>query len=173
MTATILPQLIHLLRPWQHAYNNSTSLETTVTSVHLAAMLFGGGFAVAADRATLRLPAHDEAEAARHLSELHAIHRPVLLALAVLFASGVALAASDIKTYATTPVFYLKLGLVALLLANGGVLTRVEARLMRAAREGDGARAPTFWRLLRASSWCSLALWTATLVVGVALVNVS
>ena len=169
----ILPVLIQFFRPWQHLYANSTTLETTVTSLHLVALLFGGGFAVAADRVTLRLSAADEAARARQLAELHAIHRPVLIALAVLFVSGVALATSDVKTYATTPVFYIKLGLVALLLANGGVLQQAETRLRRAARQGDGARVPALWRLLRTSSWCSLALWTATLVAGVALVNVS
>ena len=164
----VVETLAHALAPWQSVYSDSKVLATGVVAVHLVALLFGGGLAVAADRATLRAirtGAAADDEARRLLAELGAVHRPVLIALAVLFVSGVLLAAADVKTYALAPVFWLKLALVALLLANGVVLERAESGLRHSA--GDAGR----WRRLRAATWASLALWTATTVVGVALTN--
>ena len=52
------------------------------------------------------------------------------------------LTAADLETFATSPVFWVKLGLVTLLLANGLVLERTESRLRGlSAREIDPRRA--------------------------------
>ncbi len=96
------------------------------------------------------------------------MHRPVLVALALLVASGVLLAAADVKTYALSWVFWLKLALFVLLLVNGAVLERAAP----GGAAGD-AGAASRWRRLRAATWASLALWTATTVVGVALTSVA
>jgi uncharacterized membrane-anchored protein len=165
-----LRQLEHALAPWQSAYSNSKVVSTSITAVHLIALLFGGGLAIAADRGTFRALRAGSAERARQLSELHSTHRPVLIALAFLFVSGVLQAAADVKTFATAPAFYIKLGLVALLVVNGAVLTLTETALGRDAALADSTRSP-LWSRLRASTYCSLALWTATLVAGVVLQN--
>jgi hypothetical protein len=167
-----LQQLEHALAPWQSAYSNSKVLSTSVTAVHLIALLFGGGFAVAADRGTLRALRAGVAERARQLGELHAAHRPVLIALSFSFASGVLQAAADVKTFATSPAFYVKLALVALLVVNGAVLTFTETALGHATVLADSARSP-LWTRLRFSTFCSIALWTSTLVAGVVLQNAS
>ena len=158
------------LKPWKDAYSNSTAISTTVVTIHIVSMLFAGGLAIAADRTTLRaLRATADVQRA-HLVELAAVHRPVLIAMAVLFASGVLLFTSDIETFATSPVFWGKMALIALLLANGAVLQRAETRL----RAGDGiADGAAIWRRLRTSTWASLTLWTATAIIGVVLANVS
>jgi hypothetical protein len=171
----VLHQLVAALEPWKSAYSNSKVIPAAVTSVHLAALLFGGGFAVAADRATLRVGRHGAPDRATQLAELRAVHKPVLLALVVLFGSGVMLAAADLETFATSPVFWVKLGLVALLLVNGVVLERTESRLRGlAAREVvPTGRVQSLWRRLRKSAVLSLVLWTATLVAGTLLVNIS
>ena len=171
----VLQQLVAALQPWQSAYSNSKVIPAAVTSVHLMALLFGGGFAVAADRATLRVGRRGATDHATQLAELRAVHKPVLVALVVLFASGVLLAAADLKTFVSSPVFWVKLGLVALLLLNGLVLERTESRLRNlSAREVVPAtRVQSLWRRLRRSAVCSLALWTATLVAGTLLVNIS
>ena len=169
---TSLRQLEHALAPWQSAYSNSKVLSTGVTTVHLVALLFGGGLAVAADRGTLRALRAGAAERTRQLGELHATHRPVLIALTFLFVSGVLQAAADVKTFATSPAFYGLLVLVALLVVNGGVLTLTESALGRTGVSTDADRSP-LWSRLRASTYCSLALWTATLIAGVVLQNAS
>jgi hypothetical protein len=128
--------------------------------------------AVAADRSTLRTGA-DLADRRRRLRELHAMHRPILIALAVVFLTGLALAAADVDTFASSPAFGIKLLLVALLLANGAVLTRTEAALRSASAEPSAGRNARPWRRLRLTSWLSLSLWAATVVAGTVLVNAS
>ena len=97
------------------------------------------------------------------------MHRPVLIALAVLFVSGVALAAADIETFATSPVFLLKLVLVTLLLTNGAVLERTE-RTLRLETATPG-REPRLWRRLRRTAYLSLFFWTCAVVAGTVLEN--
>ncbi|MDP9349822.1 MAG: hypothetical protein M3P24_11895, partial [Gemmatimonadota bacterium] len=62
--------LLRLAGPWASLYNDSPPLQTVVLFAHLAGMLVGGGFALAADRATLRAAHADAAEQERHLAEL-------------------------------------------------------------------------------------------------------
>jgi hypothetical protein len=166
---TIVTQLVHALEPWKSLYSDSKVVSSIVTGIHLVGLLFGGGLAVAADRATLRALHRPKAERTALLGELHAVHRPVLVAITALFVSGIALAAADLETFLTTPVFYLKLGLVTLLLANGWMLERTERALRRAA---PGADAETrLWHRLRTTAWLSLTLWASTVVAGTVLVN--
>ena len=169
---SIVPALVHAFAPWQSLYSNSKTTETVVTSAHLVAMLFGGGFAVAADRATLRATAQNADGRRRLLQELGTVHRPVLIALGFLFVSGVALATADVDTFAKSPAFAVKLVLVALLLGNGFVLTRTEAALRGAPASGaDQPREDRLWRRLRTTARLSLLLWTVTVVAGTVLVN--
>jgi hypothetical protein len=159
-----------LFAPWQSAYSDSTAISTTVTAVHLIGMLIGGGLAIAADRATLRISHEKPGERERHLGELRAVHRPVLIALIVLFLSGLAMMTADIKTFIASPVLWVKLALVALLVLNGVVLERTETFLRRNGQADAGPR-PDRWGRLRAAAVASIALWMATLVAGTILVN--
>jgi hypothetical protein len=88
--------------------------------------------------------------------------------------TGALLAATDLKAFASSPAFWIKLLLVALLLMNGGLLNRLETRLRATSEDPDGAAlSEVLWRRLRTVAACSIALWTATLISGVALQNVS
>jgi hypothetical protein len=156
-----LETLARLTAPWNHLYSNSKFVSTTVTTVHVVALLVAGGLAIAADRATLRADAEDAHRVAR---DIGTAHRPVLIALAILFVSGTLLAAADVETFATSPVFWVKLGLVALLLANG-------AGVVRAERAWERANSPINWVRMRRHAIVSLALWLATTVAGTVLVN--
>lgn len=153
-----------LFAPWQDLYSDSTIISTTVTALHLIGMLIGGGLAIAADRATLRIADEEPGQRERHLGELNAIHRPVLLALGLLLITGLMMVASDISTFLTSPVLWAKLTLVALLVVNGVILERTETSLRRATGEGP-------WDRLRFSARCSIALWIATLIAGTVLVS--
>lgn len=179
---TLVASLARILSPWQSLYSDSKALSTTVVAVHTVALLFGGGLAIAADRTTLRmLRARGRGpdaitEERRLLGELGAVHRPVVIALALLVISGVLLAAADVKTYALSWVFWLKLALFVLLLVNGAVLERAESGLRGAATSGGAVRTANVaarWQRLRVATWASLVLWTATTVVGVALTSVA
>jgi hypothetical protein len=138
--------------------------------VHLAALLVGGGIALASDRATLRAARGDAPARARQLAELGLTHRVVIVSLLVASASGVALFFTDVETFAVSAAFWVKMGLVALLLLNGLLMTRTESALRRAPGGGDDA-AP--WARLRTTAVASGVLWLATLLAGVALTNAS
>ena len=164
---TVVTQLATMLAPWQSLYSDSKVVSASVTGTHLLALLGSGGLALGADRSTLRaLGAGPEARS-RQLAELHAVHRPVLAALVILFLSGLLLAAADIDTFVASPVFWIKLALVALLLLNGALLAQTEGTLRR---EGEVA-GDRLWRRLRLFTWCSLALWLATTVAGTVLTS--
>ena len=153
-----------LFESWQSLYGDSAFLSIAVTALHLVGMLVGGGLALAADRVTLRVSNEQPGERERHLGELNAIHRPVLMSLALLFITGAAMVAADVATFLVSPVLWIKLTLVALLVVNGVILERTETALRRA----DGSSS---WERLRLAAYCSIGLWIATLVAGVVLLN--
>lgn len=169
----LVQRLVALAAPWNSAYSDSTAISVAVVFAHIAGLVIAGGFAVAADRSTFRAWRAGGAARAHHLAELHAVHRPVVAGLLLVNLSGVLLFLSDVKTYAASAAFGVKLLLVALLLANGLWMTRVEGTL-RADGAGPseaGARADRAWRRLRFAAAASAALWIATTFVGVVLSN--
>ena len=165
----LVERLAAVAEPWRSAYSDSAAISTAVLFTHLAALVIGAGLALAADRATLRSWRATPPERERHLAELAHTHRPVVVALGVLFVSGALLFLADVESYATSPVFYVKMGLVALLLANGFSMTRAEGALRAGAvRSGEADR---LWRRLRTSALASGTLWLATLLAGTMLAS--
>lgn len=165
-----MQQLVQALEPWQSAYSNSKVLPTVVTAVHIGALLFGGGLAVTSDRAMLRALRGGSVDRTRQLGVIQGSHRTVLTALVLMLASGLLMATADVKTFLTTPAFYVKLGFVSLLVINGAALTLVERRLHKGGQAGAD---PRLWNRLRLTCRCSILLWGATLVAGVTLANVA
>ena len=168
----MIEQLAQLFAPWHRVYGDSKVLPALTEGAHILSLLFGGGLAVAADRATLRARRRGASSRAAHLAELRDVHRPVLIALCGSFVSGVALAGADIKVFAESPAFWVKLGLVTVLLLNGAMLTRTES-LLRTPAAPSPDRVERLWKRLRVSSILSLLLWSATLLAGTVLVNVA
>ena len=166
-----LNDIEQFLAPWQSAYGDSGLLSTGIAALHLIGMLIGGGLAIAADRATLRISEEAPGQREWHLGELNSIHRPVLLAMLLLFVTGVAMIAADVKTFVTSPVLWVKLTLVALLVVNGVVLERTETALRRTGGPTPPGSSEKLWSRLRVSAICSIAVWIATLLAGVVLGN--
>jgi hypothetical protein len=83
----------------------------------------------------------------------------VVPSLAFVVATGVLMALSDRDVFFASPIYWTKLGLFVLLLANGGLLLAGE-RAFVAGRSPDAG-------LLRAGSALSLLLWLAVLFAGV------
>jgi uncharacterized membrane protein len=90
-------------------------------------------------------------------------HRTVAAGLALIAVSGVLLFAADLDTYLYSRVFWIKMGLTALLVANGGLLLSAERR----ATKGNDT-----WPALRRTTMASLTLWLLTTLTGVALPNI-
>lgn len=164
---SVVSAAVAFAAPWAHLYGNSKALATGVTFAHLSGMLVAGGFALATDRATLRFVRGNRAAEQSHLTSLHAIHRPVILALILTFVSGLLLLGADLETYLPAPVFWVKMGVILVLLGNGAVLQRAETSL----RQGT-PRPERAWRLLRGTAWLSLGLWFVAVFLGTALVSI-
>jgi hypothetical protein len=156
--ATWLTDASRLLTPWAHVYSNTTALRTTVTYLHLAGILLGGGLAIATDRASLRLSPAAAPDWRSELDRLAAVHRWVVAGLALIFASGLLMMLAEVENFATSAVFWLKMGLIALLLANGYARLRVEITLRQGSVKG--------WDWFRRTSVASLALWFLVLLAG-------
>ena len=161
-----LETMVELLKPWAKFYSKSNATQAVVVFTHVAGMLGGGGLAIAADRAMWKARKATGEVRARLLAEVEATHRPVLIGLAMIVVSGVLLTASDLQTFATSPIWWGKMVAVVVLLANGAWLQSVE-RGMRAAPATIDAR----WPKLGLSSRLSYLLWFAVALGGVLLKN--
>ena len=153
-----------LLQTWGSFYANHAAIRTLVTFVHVGALMLGGGLAITADRALLATGPDDDGARRTQLESLDGTHRVVVASLALITVSGLLLFASDFETFLYSRFFWIKMGLVGLLLVNGLVLWRIERRALSG---DDGA-----WRLLRVTAIASLTLWFLTTLGGVALPNI-
>lgn len=157
--------LVRFVEPWSQLYGDSVLIATLVLFGHIAALVFAGGLAVTLDRGTLRAVRGTPEVRARQLDELALAHRLIVAGLALSFFTGVLLFAADVETYFSSWIYWTKMTLIALLLINGFIMTRIEQRI----RSSSGS-APV-WRRLRWTAIASLVLWFAIAFAGVALVN--
>jgi uncharacterized membrane protein len=157
--------LARLAEPWNALYSDSKVVSSAVVFLHLVPLLLAGGAALSADRATLRAARDGAEERTRQLRELARAHGLVLGGLALSFVSGVLLFLADVDEYLGSPIFWVKLAFVGLLLVNGFMMTRTERSL---ASGGDEA---TLWVRLRTISLLSQFLWISTTLVGVVLMS--
>jgi len=156
--------LVRLFEPWSQLYGESTPIATLVVFGHVAALVFAGGLAVTLDRATLRAFREGGAAREHQLRQLAASHRVVVTGLGVSAVTGLLLLAADFEAIFESPIFWTKLVLIGVLLANGYGIVRAE-RQVRAG--GPGAEAG--WSALRRTAIASLVLWFLVAFVGVAL----
>lgn len=158
----VIAAMTTVMHRWANLYSDSKGISGVTTFVHLGGMLLGGGFAIATDRLTLRAYEAGPTIRQQQLAEIHAVHGPVLVGLVLMFASGGLMLAADFSNLATSPVFWAKAALIALLLLNGGVMQQAESRLRNGVR-GPGA---IYWDRLRFTSMASLTLWFAVALAG-------
>jgi hypothetical protein len=172
--ASLLQPIEAAAKPWAALYSDSRAISSTVTFFHLAGLLFAGGIAVASDRATFRALRGTDEDRNRLLVDLGNAHAWVLAGLSVIFASGLLLALSDVKTFGPSPIYWTKMSLVVLLLINGSLLQHTEQKL-RAGNLLTQSTAPRqrLWSRLRFAAATSMALWTAIVLAGVILVQSS
>jgi hypothetical protein len=144
---------------WASLYGNSKAISVGVTYAHLGGLLLGGGAALDADRQIMRAHAGAAAERAACMARAPAVHRTVITSLGLVIFTGILMFGSDVETFAGSKVFWFKMAMVALLLANGAFLYRTEKAIAR----DDSARN---WSRLKFASIASLSLWACVLLVG-------
>lgn len=160
--ADLASQLARLAQPWATYYADHGWLQTTLLFAHLAAIFLGGGFAMATDRDTfIAVRAARLSGQIRHLGRLRTIHKPVVLGLVLALGSGFLLFATDIEHFSSSAVFWIKMALLAALLANGYLLKRTEETLNTGRQDS-----PQLWGRLWKISAASMALWLAVILMG-------
>jgi low temperature requirement protein LtrA len=132
--------------------------------MHIGGLAVGGGCAITADLATITAVREGAAARTTQLHLLKRTHRLVVLGLVALSISGVLLFAADVETYLYSRIFWFKIGLMVLLLANGTLLLVGE----RQAKRGE----PRAWVRLHYTATVSLVLWFLTTLAGAALPNI-
>src|ERR1700736_2045307 len=135
-SSVFVRDLVQLTGPWRSAYSHSPALEMAVVGTHVLSMLVAGGLAIAHDRGTLRADRWTPEIRKHHFAELHAVHRTIVAALAVCVLSGLALFAADVKTFVASVPFWIKMSLIAMLLANALIMTASEGTLRLATAGG-------------------------------------
>lgn len=158
---SLVTQLAAAVAPWADLYNGSVLAQAAVTFGHFGGMMTAGGLALASDRSTLRAAQGEAWEHRRHLRELAAVHPIVLGALGLTLASGLLMFAADLEALAVSATFWIKMGLVVLLLLNGWQMTRV-GRSLRDGHPSEGRG----WSRLRRASLLSLLLWFSVVLAG-------
>lgn len=146
---------------WAALYSDHAALRIGVTFCHFAGLMAGGGLAVAADRATLRVAGASDAVRTTHLQELRAAHRIVIVGLALTVASGVLMVGADLDAIAASPTFWTKMALVTLLVVNGLAMQRAEKTARITPRIG--------WSQLHRAAIVSLVLWFLIVLAGTVL----
>ncbi len=158
--------LLTALQPWADLYAQSQWLPLVLLSTHVLSLVTAAGVALAVDRRVIRdmSPSPETATppTAALLDELTDAHPLVVRALALTLLSGAAMASADVGTYATSAVFWSKMGLVVLLLVNGQLMRRSERQL---------AAGSANTMSLRSAALRSVLLWGGIIVLGVVVSN--
>lgn len=152
--------------PWRSTFSASVVISTGVLFVHLASLVCAGGLSLTMDRAVLRSGSLDDAE--RNQRERAANRRLLAGALMVAVSSGLLLFLSDVHAFVRLRAFWLKMGLVVLLITNEILSQRHDRRVL--ARGPDTAPASPGPRARsRVHAGVSVGLWLLTLLAGTAL----
>jgi hypothetical protein len=161
--------------PWRRLYSHSTLVSTLVLFGHLGGLFAGGGLALAADRATLRVDGSSDVERSRHLDDLSRLRRPVCAALSIAVLSGALLFFADVEAFATSRIFWAKMVLIALLLTNVAIMMRVESALRGQSDRGplESARSSNarLWRRRRMNAVANVVLWFVLVLAGTSLAS--
>jgi hypothetical protein len=147
------------MRQWSSYYGDHAAVSTTITYLHLAGLVVGGGAAVTTDRQILRAWRRGGEHRPATLADVAAVHAFVVGGLVLTAITGALMMFADFDTFKSSPPFWWKMGGVALLLANGALLGWAEGL----ARRSGGTKG---WPILATVSTASLVLWMVTLFLG-------
>jgi hypothetical protein len=154
----------HLLGSWVSLYANHAALRTGIEFLHIGGLVAGGGCAITADLATITAAREGSPARTTQLHLLKRTHRIVLSGLVGLAISGLLLFVSDVETFLYSRVFWLKMGLMVLLLMNGALFLAGERQVQRGEAHA--------WARLHHTAVVSLVLWFLTTLAGAALPNI-
>jgi hypothetical protein len=144
---------------WANYYESHHVVSVTIRFLHLAGLLIGGGTAIATDRQLLRAVTGGGEQRTIALGILRQSHRIVVPAVSLVVLSGLLMTAADSATFFASRIYWVKIALIGLLLANGTGLLAAEAAVAKSA----GTKG---WTRLAAGSLASVMLWLLILLMG-------
>jgi hypothetical protein len=136
----------------------------------VTSLVCAGGLSLVADHASLFSDMWRDAEGEHESRARSASRRLAKSALAVVALSGLLLFLSDVRTFVALPTFWLKMGLVALLISNS-VLAERCGRWPHLSGSLAAQPRPAPISRCRVHAGVSVALWLLTLLAGTALVT--
>ena len=142
---------------WADYYGNHQLVSVAVRFLHVSGLVVGGGTAVRTDWHLL-IAGRRPDRRAEALGRLAGSHRAVVPSLALVVASGATMVVGDLDTFIPSRLFWTKMALFVVLLANGLFLVAAE----RAAHHAPASA----WGRLGLASTISLTLWFVLLFVG-------
>jgi hypothetical protein len=168
--AHALATLARWTEPWRQTFNSSVVISTGVLYAHVTSLVCAGGLSLSADRASLLPGARGDAAGEHEARALSANRRLVQRALAVVVLSGLLLFLSDVETFVGLRRFWLKMGLIVLMITNSLLAQRCERR-RRSVGPLTAQGKPEARSRHRVHAGVSMALWLLTLLAGTALVS--
>lgn len=151
--------MVGIVAWWSSYYDHHQIVSVTIRFLHLAGLVMGGGTGLFADRQVLRAARSALAEREAVLVTLSRAHAHVISWILIVGITGVLMTAADTATFLESKLYWIKMILVGLLIANGVALFFVEGRTRRLG-------AATEWPRLVVVSSISAVLWLATLFLG-------
>ena len=125
-----------MIESWVSIYANQACCAPAVSFLHIAGLVGGGGCAIAADLATITAVRDGVVSASDATAPAKRTHRIVVLGLvAPRGQRPVAASRADVETFLYSRIFWLKMGLMVLLISNGLAVVRGERRV----QDGDPA----------------------------------
>ena len=145
---------------WSVYYSDHQMVSLLIRYLHLAALMVGGGTALAIDRVVLgtaRTRIDDRRRAA--FTAMKGSHRVVVPALVIVTASGILMAAADWATFVASRLFWVKMISFGALVLNGVALVAAERAYAKSADV-------SMWRRVVLASGASCLLWLLILWIG-------
>ncbi len=181
MMAAALTALPEWLARWAELYRSSVAVQAIALYGHLTAVVLAAAFALGADQKIVRARRGPQIRRVRALRDWRRAHRFVLAGLALGVLAGLGLLLSNVPRFLPSWIFWLKMTLLAVLVANGRVLKRDVVSLWATAAPDHRGEAPPpdivdaapilddAWDRLAHAALRSAWLWAATLLAGVLL----
>jgi hypothetical protein len=144
---------------WSSYYGNHQIASVSIRFLHLAGLILGGGTGLFADRQVLGAVWAGSEERVAVLATLNRAHPHVVSWILIVGVTGVLMTTADLTTFLVSKVYWIKMVLVGLLIANGIVLLLVERRTRRLGVSAG-------WPRLVTVSTISAILWLTTLFMG-------
>jgi uncharacterized membrane-anchored protein len=151
--------MIGMVAWWSSYYGDHQWVSVTIRFLHLAGLILGGGTALFADRQVWSARKGGPGERQAVIATLNRAHLHVVSWILIVGSTGLLMTAADTATFLPSRLYWSKIVLVGILVANGGLMVLIERNADR-----DGVSAT--WPKLVAISVTSAVLWLSTLFLG-------